>query len=248
MDINLEGIEFRLTVRNDEITGGFQAKYLSNDNRAPDWARITMSEELAEFLKGKAVDSCLLEAGNEDGGYERLLQGHGTLAEESVLVIRSDAPGLAAVRIAASFTDCTLQEAARYILTVSGVERYILTEQDYGRQSFVVDAMSCEEALTELSAVFGAEIDFFSKDGILYYGAAAGQDGYITLTDDNILSIEKNGAVWTAEIVPVPYIHVRQTINVECEEYTGMGLVTECVMEGGESIDMYICFREVKDG
>lgn len=248
MEVNLEGLGFRLTVQDYQITGGFEAKCLLDDSTRPDWARITMTEELAEFFAGKEVGICVLEAGNEEG-YELLLKGNGNFTAEGIMQVTSKDPGLTIGRIVATFVDCTLQEAAKYILAISGIEDYRLTEKDYGRkQYFMIDAMSCGDALDTLDAIFGAGIDYYSRDGVLYYGVEQDQNEYITLTDDNILEIEKSGDTWMAEIIPVPHIHARQLINVECEEFRGMGRVTKCVIEGGESLDMYINFKEEEDG
>lgn len=247
MEINLEGMEFLLTVGDYQVTGGFTAKYMSDEEDGQDWARIMMTEELSGFLKDNPVDECRLEMGNEDG-YELLLYGHGSFLSENDILIRGEATGFVAVHIAVAFVDCTLQEAARYILAVAGIEKYRLTERDYGRkQIFFIEAMSCKDAFAALNAAFGADIDYFFRDGVFYYGVDLDQEEYITLTDDNILEIEKTGNVWAAEIIPVPHIHVRQIIYVECEEFTGTGRVTKCVLEGGESIDMYINFKEVED-
>lgn len=243
MEINLEGLEYRLSIPGYQISGGFEAKCIMNDGIGADWARIRMTDELTQFLKDKDTGDCILEYGGEP-----VLQGPGTYFEnaDQILIIKSDKPGLATVQVSATFLDCSIQEAARYILAASGIEEYVLTNIDFGRKKmFSIYAKSCEEALRELNTVFGADIDFFSVGGIFYYGVAPEQDGYYTLTDDNVMYIEKSGDIWWAEIIPLPSIRPRCRINFSCEEFIGIGVVTECVIDGGESgIDMYIRFKE----
>lgn len=251
MERNLEGITLRIGIGDYRITGGFEVKYQSEDATGPDWARAVLSDELAEFVKGQALDACLLEMGNEYG-YETELQGPGVFLPNAdhVLVIQSDAPGLAQMRVAATFLDCTLQEAARYIFGISGISRYVMTQADFGRKRvFTIDAMSCGEAIRELNTVFGCSLDLFTEDGVTYYGAAALQQGFYTLTDNNVLDLEKSGELWAAELIPLPGLRARQQINVACEEFRGCGQITKCVIEGGkEGIRMWIRFKEVQHG
>lgn len=250
MELDLEGIELRLSIGEYQITGGFSVKCVL-DEKDTGWARIFMTEELSAFLKDKNINDCVLEMGSDDGGYERQLQGVGALSGEAadILFIRSDAPGLQQVRIAATFIDCSIQEAARYILAVSGIEKYVLTDINAGQKKvFALDAMSCEEALQELNTVYGTNIRFYSDDGIFYYGVDIPQEDYYTITDNNVLEMEKDGDVWVAEIIPIPYIHVRQRINLSCTAYSGVGMITKIVLEGGANgIDMRIRFREITE-
>lgn len=242
MEINLEGLEWSLTVGEYQITGGFEAKCILGDGTGADWARIRMTDELSAFIQDKDISACILGY----GGVE-LLEGHGNYLEnaDQVLLIKSNRPELASTRIAATFIGCSIQEAARYILTVSGIDTYVLSDVDAGRRTFTIDAMSCEEALQELNTVFGTNISSFSAGGIFWYGTAPGQEDYYTLTDDNVLDMEKSGDVWTAEIIPIPALQPRKYVYFACEEYTGTGLITKCVLEGGESgTDMYIRFKE----
>lgn len=250
MEIVLEGTELRLAIGEYQITGGFSAKCVL-DETGEGWARIFMADELKAFLQDKDITDCTVEMGSDESGYERQLQGIGMLAGESasILVIQSDAPGLKQTRIAATFTDCTIQEAARYILTASGITRYIITDRNVGRKKvFSIDAMSCEDALQELNAVFGTDIRFYSEGGIFYYGVDIPQEDYYTITDDNVLELEKDGDVWVADIIPIPYIHVRQRINIFCASYQGVGLITKIVLKGGANgLDMHIKFREIME-
>lgn len=242
MEINLEGLEWSLTVGEYQITGGFEAKCILGDGTGTDWARIRMTDELSAFIKDKDTSTCILEYGGEE-----LLEGYGDYLEnaDQVMLIKSNRPELASARIAVTFLNCSIQEAARYILTVSGINNYILADFDAGRKTFTIDVMSCEDALQELNTVYGTNVSFFSAGGVFYYGAVLEQEDYYTLTDDNVLDMEKSGDVWTAEIIPVPALRPRKYLNIACEEYTGTGLITKCVIEGGESgTDMYIRFKE----
>lgn len=247
MEINLEGLEFRLTCGEYQATGGFDAKYQSDDTDAPAWARISLSEELKQFLKDNSTDSYALEIGNEEG-YELLVSGMGIYQTEDTLIVKTQENK--ADSISAFFLNATLKEAARYLFAVFRISRYKMTATDYGRRkNFQINAASYQDALRQLNAVYQVDLSFYMEDGLLYYGVQPDQDHYYLLSDDNILDIEKNGAIWTAEIIPIPGIRPRQIVQLSCEEYTGMVQITSCTIEGDESgIDMRIKFREVNDG
>ncbi|WP_283681211.1 hypothetical protein [Parablautia sp. Marseille-Q6255] len=248
MEINLEGLEFRLTCGEYQVTGGFDVKYQADDTDVPAWARLSLSEELIQFLKDNPADSYAMELGN-DAGYELLVSGRGTFTSEGTLIIKG-AEETSAEHISAFFLNATLQEAARYLLTVFGVRKYQMTDVDYGRRkNFRIDAASYQDALRQLNAVYQADIIFYMQNRCAYYGVQSDQDGYYQLADDNILDIDKNGDIWTAEIIPVPGIHPRQVVQLACEEYTGAVQIIACTIEGDESgIDMWIKFREINDG
>ena len=248
MEINLEGLELRLTSGEYQVTGGFDVKYLSDDTDAPAWARLSLSEELIQFLKDNPADSYALEIGN-DSGYELLISGNGVCPAEGTLIIK-DAEDIAVEHASVFFLDATLQEAARYLFAVFGISKYQMTDADYGRRkNFRIDALSYQDALRQLNFVYQADIPFYTQSGWIYYGVQLEQDSYYLLSDDNILDIEKNGDIWTAEIIPVPGIKPRQIVQLSCDEFTGSAQVTACTIEGNENgIDMRIKFREVNDG
>lgn len=248
MEINLEGLEFRLVCGDYQVIGGFDAKYQSDDTDAPAWARLSLSEELIQFLKDNPTDSYALELGN-DAGYEQLISGNGLYTAEGTLII-NDTEKTVAEHMSAFFLDATLQEAVRYLFAVFGISKYQMTNTDYGRRkNFRIDASSYGDALRQLNAVYQADIPFYTQSGWIYYGVQHDQDGYYQLSDDNILDIEKNGDIWVADIIPVPGIKPRQIVQLSCDEFTGPVQITACTIEGDENeIDMRIKFREVDDG
>lgn len=248
MEVNLEGLEFRLTCGEYQVTGGFDAKCQADDTDVPVWARLSLSEELTQFLKDNPTDSYALELGN-DAGYELLVSGRGTFSSESILVIK-DAEETSAEHISVVFLSATLQEAVRYLFAVFKINRYRMTTTDYGRRkNFRIDAVSYQDALRQLNAVYQADITFYTQNGCIYYGVQPDQDGYYRLADDNILDIEKNGDIWVADIIPVPGIKPRQIVQLSCDEFTGPVQIIACTIEGDENgIDMRIKFREVDDG
>ena len=248
MEINLEGLEFRLVCGEYQVTGGFDAKYQSDDTDAAAWARLSLSEELVQFLKDNQVDSYMLELGN-DAGYEMLISGRGIFTSENTLLIK-DQEETSSEHISAFFLNVTLQEAVRYLFAVLGIRVYQMTDTDYGRRkNFRIDASSYRDALRQLNTVYQADIPFYAQSGCIYYGVQLDQDDYYQLSDDNILDIEKNGDIWVADIIPVPGIKPRQIVQLSCDEITGPVHITACTIEGDENeMDMRIKFREVDDG
>ncbi len=248
MEINLEGLEFRLTCGEYQVIGGFDVKYQSDDTDTPTWARLSLSEALMQFLKNNPTDCYKLELGRDEG-YELLVSGSGICSAEGTLIIK-DAEETASEHVSVFFLNVTLQEAVHYLFTTFGITKYQMTDVDYGRKkNFRVDAVSYQEALRQLNAIYQADLPFFQIDGLLYYGIEPDQDQYYLLSDDNILDIEKNGDIWTAEIIPIPGMLPMKIVQISCEEYTGMARITSCTIEGDESgIDMRIKFKEVSDG
>lgn len=246
MEISLEGLEFRLTFGECQVTGGFDVKYQSDDTDAPAWARLSLSEELNQFLQENPTDSYELEIGNDEG-YEQIIAGIGAFSADCILIIK-DAEETSAEHISVFFLDVTIQEAVRYLFSVFGISRYKMTETDYGRRkNFRIDAATYQDALRQLNVVYQADIPFYTQNGCIYYGVQSGQDSYYLLSDDNILDIEKNGEILTADIIPVPGIKPRQTVQLSCEEFTGPVWITACTLEGDESgIDMRIKFKDLR--
>ena len=249
MQVDLEGLRARLTVGDYQVTGGFGMKCILDDTNGSNWAKIAMSEELLAFLQEKSTETCSVELGNEQG-YELLIAGSGRLTDENTLFIYADEKAKSKEQISVFFLDATLQEAVRYILALYGITEFQLTEQEYSRkQNYKIDAGSYVEALRQVNAVYGVDVDFYMQDGTMYYGIQQTQDLYYVLTDDQILDMEQTGNVWRAEIIPLPGLHERSLLQVDCEEYTGLAYIKKCVVDSDEAdIDMWIEFEERKDG
>ena len=245
----MEGLEARLTVGEYLITGGFGMKCILDSSSGSDWAKVTMTEELQDFLKDKNTDECRLELGNSQS-CEILISGRGRITSENVMVIYADEKARQKEGISVFFLDATFQEAVKYILMYYGIENYCLTEQRYGRkQNFKIDARSYTDAFLQLNAIYGTDVDFFNQNGTFYCGVQPDQEEYYVLTDDQILDMEQTGNVWRAEIIPIPGLTARKLVRIECEEYTGMAYVQKCIAESeGANIDMWIEFREKNDG
>lgn len=245
MERSIENLQFRLTVPGYQMTGGLPIEFHEDGKASPNWARVVIPDELLNKISGTM--ECVLEIGSDED-FETLLEGTGKISDkqEDVLIIRNDLEILRNIRICNTFLNCRPQEAVRYILTVAGIEDYRMTDEDIGSKDvFTISDMDGLSALKEINTIFGIDISFNYEDGTFWWGVIPDQDEVASLTDDNVMSLKKTGELWEADILTIPIIRTGDLISVECEEYTGFGMVTKRILKSdGRQIDMYINFEE----
>ena len=250
MERSIEGLEFKLTIPGYQAAGGLPVEFYEDDESKPNWARIILPDELLEKITSKTVGDCTLELGSEED-FEVLLEGTGAISEkqEEVLIIQDGLAMLRKTRICNTFLNCSPQEAVRYILTVAGVQKYYLTDSAMSRKNvFTIDDMDALEALKEINTIYGISIPLRYADGAFWWGVEAEQEAVVLITDSNTMKLQRIGEIWEAEILTIPWIKTGNLISVDCEEYTGLGLVTKRIMKStGKRIDMYINFEEVSE-
>lgn len=249
MDRSIEGLGFRLTMPGCQIDG-VTAEFFEGKKTEITWARVILPDEFPAELKASRIEDCELEIGS-DGEFETLLDGIGEMPEnmDGILLIRSRLQKLKETRICNTFLRCHPQEAVRYILTVSGIDNFHMTENQFPAKAvFSIDDMDALAALKQLNAVYGINMETVWMDDDFWWGMRPEQEDVAELSDDNVMSLEKTGAEWEAEILPIPWIRTGEQILVDCEEYQGMGTVTKRVIKGtGSQIDMYINFEEAEE-
>lgn len=250
MERSIEDLEFRLTLPGYQATGMIPVELYEDDSAEPNWARVILPEELLEKISSKTVGACVLELGRE-GAFEALLEGSGAISEkqEDVLIIQDELSALRKTRICNTFLNCSPQEAVRYILTVAGVENYYLTSEVMSRKEvFTIDDMDALEALKAINTIYGINVSFYYAESAFWWGIDLSQADVVIITDSNVMRMQRIGEVWEAEILTIPWIKTGNLISVDCEEYTGLGLVTKRILKSdGKQIDMYINFEEVSE-
>lgn len=250
MERSIEGLEFRLNILNYQITGTMTADYHEDESAAPNWARIILPDEVLENVSGKEIGECSLEIGTE-GDFEVLLEGSGEIQDNpgEVLIIRDGLEKLRKVRICNTFLNCRPQEAVRYILVVSGIDSYHLTDTAIdSKDMFSITDMTALDALAEINTIFGISVSYRFKDGEFWWGEAQEQEDVVTITDDNVMRLQRSEEIWEADILAIPWIRTGDLISVDCAEYTGLGRVTRRVLKNSDrGIDMYINFKEVSN-
>lgn len=250
MERSIEGLELRLTLPGYQASGMMAVEMYEDNTAKPNWARLILPDELLKKTNGKKVGACVLELG-KDEEFEVLLEGEGVISEkqEEVLIIQDGLADLRKTRICNTFLNCTPQEAVRYILTVAGVEEYHLTTEVMSRKDvFTIDDMDALSALCMINTVYGINIAFHYVDGAFWWGMESDQEDVVVITDSNTMKLQRIGELWEAEILTIPWIRTGNLISVECEEYTGIGLVTKRILKcNGKQIDMYINFEEVSE-
>lgn len=242
--------QYRLFLPEADLETGFDVNYVSSRSSHCDICKLSLDPEVAIILQGQDVSECAVQMGNDED-YDDLIQGTGEWQEEGrTILIRDGMARLLNTEVRATFLSCHPQEAVRYILCLAGVDRYVLSEEPYEtKRVFSVDAQNACDALKQLNAAWGISTAFFYWNDTFYWGTQPEQEQLLELNDDNVLDLEKNGDLWTADIVGLPWIHHSQLVMVNCEELIGVGLVEKCVIQSrGEAFtDMYLTFSIVED-
>lgn len=254
MEQRIDGLGFRLTAGDYQVTEGIAVKFAETDDGRPAWARIVLDDALVPVMAKADLSECTLEFGQEEAGdYAVILSGRGSRPESmtDIIIIRNGLDRLEGTSLQATFVDCTPQEAVAYVFAVAGVTDYRMTGDYLGRAHIVaVREMQALSVLQEINHAYGLQVPVVCRDGVIWWGMVPEQEDIYTLTDDQILSMQRDGDTWVAEILPVPWIRCGDVVAIDSTEYDGDGKVTWCSISGGgkNGTDMVIRFVEVNDG
>lgn len=241
--------EFKVTLNGLQIESGFYVEYQSSDDDHANQCILTPYGEAADAVENADLSEIIVEMGCQDD-YETILEGTGFLLQgtESILV-KDPMIRLERTLIQETFLDCYPDEILRYILTQCGVTEYRLSEQQYERKAvFTVRSMNAVQAIKEMQRFWGTEVAFYFWDGVFYWGCEPEQNEIYELDDNNILDLEQNGDVWTAEILAIPWLHQGQYVLVTDSRFCGLVRIKKCVIKSKSrgSVDMYIQFVEAE--
>lgn len=250
MDKPITAPSFILTLPEMELTDGFAVTYISSQEAHCDSCRIYPDDEVLEVISGADVSGCLVEMGMEED-YDELLLGIGNWEKNRTeILIRDNMVKLLATQITATFLDCHPQEVLHYILTLCGVDTYVLNDTQYNtKATFTVDTQDACEAIKQMNSAWGIDAAFFYWGDVFYWGTAPEQEEVVELNDSNILDLEKEGEKWTADVIGVPWLHHSQVVIIDHEKLIGVGEITKVVIQssGAGFCDMYIEFKEVPE-
>lgn len=241
--------DFRVTLNNMQIESGFFVDYYGSEDEHTNRCILTPYEDAAEALADADLTDVIVEIGC-DYDYCTLVQGHGYSVDgtESILV-KDDMTRLKDTFIQETFLDCSPDEVLKYIFVQCGITQYQLPQKKYERKTvFSVPRMTALQAMEEIQHYWNLEVFYGFIDGIFYWDCEPDQDEIYELDSSNILDMEQSGKIWTAGIVPVPWIRIGQLILVTDSAFYGVARVKKCVIKTktGEKIDMYIQFTGVE--
>lgn len=240
--------EFRITIGNYEITNGIEVECFSSRESHMDWGRVELSPQLQGVLQFKDMDMARVELGYEDD-FDSLIDGYVRCESADYwkeITIKDDMMKLDRVTIKASFVDCEPQDVIRYVLTCSGIEDYVLSDEHYGKKAlFVVDQKSGINTIAEVNSAWGIKTPFFFQKKVFYWGTREDQNEmYVLEEGQTILTLNKYGNLWEAETIAVPWIHHSQEVEVQHSKYSGIVTVEKTIVRSDDTgaVHMYVYF------
>lgn len=241
----LSAPDFKVTFNNMQIESGFFVDYQESEDEHIHRCILTPYGEAAEALKDADITDAIVEMGCEDD-YSTLLTGHGYNMDgaESILV-KDDMVRLENTIIQETFLNCYPDEVMRYILDQCGINAFRLSTVHYGQKGvFSVPRMNAVQAIQELHRGWNIDLSFGFFDGVFYWGCEPEQEDLYELDSNNILDLEQNGKLWTAEILAVPWIRVGQVVLITNSQFDGLARIKKCVIKAKSTgkTDMYIQF------
>lgn len=235
----LESPEFRVTIGQYELTEGIQVECFSNRSAHMDWCKITLCKELQGVIQFEDMEDAVIELGYE-GDYDILIPGYVRNQSPDYfkeITVKDDMLKLEKISIKGTFTSCTPQDIINYVLTCAGITGgYKLDETVYQMQKvFSLNTENAIQAIQEVNSFWGIANNFYFQNKVFYWGQAEPQkEIYILEEGENILSLNKYGTMWEAEIICIPWIHHSQQIEIAHSKYTGTIEVQQTIIRSDE--------------
>lgn len=249
MEKKLIAPEFRITIGDYELAEGMEVECFSSKQSHLDWCKV----ELANILEGAFVfqnmDPAKVELGYDDD-YDVLIDGY--VRNESPdywkeIMIKDDLMKLERTIIRVTFMDAEPQDVIRYILACAGITKYSLASKSYGKKGTVtIRSMNGLEAIGEVNSLWGISNPFYFQNGMFYWGSVQEQEEiYVIEENETILSLEKYGTLWQAEVIAIPWIHHSQKIEVRHSKYSGTVEVEQTIVKSDEhgAVHMFLFFK-----
>lgn len=240
--------EFRLTIKDYVITSGMRIKCRSSKKSKLDWAKVILESSPEDIIPLKDNDEAVLELGYDDD-FDEIINGYLRRSSEDSwkeLIIKDDLKKLEEITVKGTFLDCEPQDIIRYILTVAGIDRFELDQTRYPKKDrAVIKEMNGLKAISEVGALWGISRPFYFKNKVFKWGIAEEQkEVYILEEGETLMSLQKSGVLWKAEVIAIPWLHHSQEVMISHKEYTGMVEIEEIEVQSEPSgIKMFIWFR-----
>lgn len=240
--------EFRLTIGEYMITDGMSVECMSSKKSKLDWSLVSLEASPEGIIPLEDNMPAVLELGY-DGDYDELINGYlqrtsGDSWKE--LKIKDDLKKLEAITVKATFLDCTPQDVIIYVLMCAGIDKYELDQTRYPqKEKAVIKEMNGLKAIAEVGAIWNISKPYYFKNKIFYWGTAEEQSQiYVLEEDETLMSLDKVGNMWKAEVIAIPWIHHSQEVMIRHTDFTGTVEVEEVKVQSDVSgTKMFLWFR-----
>lgn len=206
------------------LTNGFMLDVFSSKDSYFDWAKITLSDQLANKVSVDAADEVSIKLGYPNNMHS-VFGGNVSKSHDKEITCKDKMLQLQRTKITSTFLNVYPFELIKYGLNAAKIERYVLTNKDYPKKDKIVVAnKNVIELIEQIHQTWNiSEKFFFTPEEIFYWGAQEPESGkvYKFAYGQNIISIEKEGAYWHMTTVLVPFIRHSQIIDIEHPKVTG---------------------------
>lgn len=249
MEKQLIAPEFKITIGDYELTEGMEVECFSSKQSHLDWCKVELANILEGALSFQNMDPAKVELGY-DNDYDTLIDGY--VRNETPdfwkeIMIKDDLMKLERTMIRVTFMDAEPQDVIRYILACAGITEYVLSGESYGKKGTVtIRSMNGLEAIGEVNSLWELSNPYYFQNKVFYWGCCQDQEEtYIIEESETILSLEKYGTLWQAEVIAIPWIHHSQKIEVRHSKYSGTVEVEQTIVKSDEygAVHMFLFFK-----
>lgn len=241
--------EFRISTEKYEITSGMEVECFSSREHRSDWCHVELTSQLYDMMAYEDMEKATVELGYDDD-YDILLSGYCRRTKNDYwkeIMIRDAMIKVERTEVKGTFIDCTPQDIIRYVLALAGIEKYQLSDAEYGKkENVIVNKQSGTKTIIQVGTVWGIDNDFFFQNGMFYWGCRPEQESiYVLEESENILALKRYGELYEIETFGVPWIHHSQEIEVVHSKYAGIVRVEKTIVKSDARgyTRMYIYFK-----
>lgn len=242
---------FRIRIGSYIITRGVEVESYSSGEAHSDWCNVTLTEDLIHKIRFADLERARVELGYGND-YDVLLDGYARQLRRDYwkeIIIKDDMIRLERIRLKATLLDVTPQDVIRYVLARAGISAYQLDSTDYGKQRLCSLAnVTGVEAIRQINAMWGIELDFYVRDGMFYWLSNRIQD-YVYLLEEGstILGLNPVGQLWRAETIGIPWLHQGEKVKIYHQKISGMFRIEKVIIRSDEKgcVTQLIYFKGV---
>ncbi len=234
------------------IKKGIEIEVCSDSHSYFDWAKVRFtSPYYGQIEAGKGEESSIYLG--YSGIMEEVFEGYvckpyNQASGKHEILLKDAMQRLEAVRVSETFLDVIPQEMVRYLMSMAGIEHFVLSQEIYQPKKIVpVWEKNGIQLLEEIQALWGIQVPFFFEGGTFYWGTQPEQKKiYLFSYGSNIVRLQRNLGDWELETVSAPFIRHSHVIEIEHPIYTGRATVKKVVFKTNDAgfIRTYITFAE----
>ena len=232
------------------IKKGIEIETCSDAESYFDWAKIRFTDPYQTQIgiaKGDEMSIYLGYSGIMEEVFTGYVSSPYNRAQgKNEILAKDEMQRLEGVTISETFLDVTPQEIVRYLLEVSGISNFQISQEVYQPKKVVpVAQKNGIQVLEEIRRLWQIQKRFYFSGGVFYWCTNPEQkQTYLFEYGSNIIRLERSMGSWELETVSMPFIHHSQTIKVIHPAYTGSALVKKVLFKTNDAgfIRTYITF------